>query len=266
MFNLDLAEKILKIKEDELKGIQTNDPTNKTAIEDKEKEINYLKALIVRYKIAVLLKLDNDKDYFSNNYLGIEEEDVNDFNLSSEDLVEYNNLVAQLPKGQLQKYKIRKEMAEILGDNGEKFRDNEYVGIEKINPNMVKYNLNSQQITDFNNLLSKLNTMSVDTTTPINIKKEAVSEIKKALSKLDVDDINTYNTLKDSCFKTIEELMNSIDENEKKTLFSDISSYSLANDLSEINHSNIPVILNLKGVENLLDELKSRLHKRVRFQ
>ena len=51
--------------------------------------------------------------------------------------------------------------------------------------------------------------------------------------------------------------MNSIDENEKKTLFSDISSYSLANDLSEINHSNIPVILNLKGVENLLDELEN---------
>lgn len=262
MFDLDLTKKILKIKEDELTSIQTNDPNNKTAIEAIEKEVNYLKTLIARYKIAVLLKLDKDTTYFNNNYLGIEEEDVNEFNLSSEDLVEYNNLIAQLPKEQLPKYKIRKQMAEILGENGEKFKKNEYVGVENINPSMVKYNLNSQQITEFNNLVSKLNAMDKDSITYVDlnqeqlkISKDKLTELKKAFNELNVEDMTVYENLKDSNMKKIDDLITQVEENEKKDLFKDINNYQFAFDLSS-KYENMSIELGLNGVKNLLSELE----------
>lgn len=256
MFNLDLVEKVLEEKRKELIEVQSVQPINKIVVNNIIKEINYLKALIVRYKIAVLLKLDKDLSYVNNNYLGIEEENVNDFNLTSQELVEYNDLISQLPQEQLKRYKVRKQMADILGeDKTNELKKDNYEGIENINPELLKYGLNNQQITEFKKLVSKLNGMSADTTVCVDAKKEALNLVKNAYRKLNVDDINVYNSIKDSYLETLDKLMDSIDEEEKNNLFSDVSSYEVASDLSE-KYDNVSIKLDLNGTEKLLREIE----------
>ena len=90
MFDKELYEIVLKDRESKLNDAKAQNPVNQDEVDNLTKEVNYLKATLIRYKIAVLLGLSNDSSYTSINYLGIEEEDVNDFNLNSTDLAEYN--------------------------------------------------------------------------------------------------------------------------------------------------------------------------------
>ena len=147
MFDKELTEIILKYKEDELQSLQGQQQVNQQKVDDLTKEIQYIKATLIRYEIAILLKLDKDEKYNVRDFFGIEEENVANYNLTQDELNKYNNLISQLPQEQLQRYKIRKKMSDILGANvDEIYNTNDLFGIENTDPTLSKYNLTQEQI------------------------------------------------------------------------------------------------------------------------
>lgn len=252
MFDEEVIKLIIKGKEAEIQELQNTQPVNQDAIDTLEAEINYLKALLIRYEIAKLLGLDSDPKYRSMGFLGIEEENVADFNLSPADMTMYNSLIAQLPREQLIRYKVRREMANVLGEEiGNNFKDNDYAGIEEINPNLTKYDLDQDQIKKFNDLVTRLNSISDDTTKNVNINSETINLLKDTFNKLNIEDIDEYNRIKDTYFEALEKLIEKVDNNTKNELFGGVSNYEFASDLKE-KYSDSTIKLDLAGVEKLL--------------
>lgn len=257
MFNLELYELLLKKKENDLTELKKNDPSNVKDADILNKEINYLKAAIARYKIAVLLKLDQDPDYLKINFFGIEEENVTQFNLTSEELAEYNKLIADIPAEQLQRNKIRRHMAEVLGESiSEQYASQDYMGIENINPNLVKYGLTLDQIKDYADLVSQLNALPDDTTKNVNANEEAKKIVEDSFNNLNIESIDTYNKIKDSNLKTIDEYFGYVDDDSKKKLLSNVSNYEFALFLTQ-KYPDLNVILSINEVERLLGLLSS---------
>ena len=83
-------------------------------VERLKMEIEYLKALLVRYEIAKILNLDKDTSLMEKDFFGVEEVSIGDLDLSREDIKRIFELRAQLPKEQLEIYKKRVRLAEIL--------------------------------------------------------------------------------------------------------------------------------------------------------
>lgn len=257
MFNLELYELLLKKKENDLTELKKNDPSNVKDADILNKEINYLKAAIARYKIAVLLKLDQDPDYLKINFFGIEEENVTQFNLTPEELAEYNKLIADIPAEQLQRNKIRRHMAEVLGESiSEQYASQDYMGIENINPNLVKYGLTLDQIKDYADLVSQLNALPDDTTKNVNANEEAKKIVEDSFNNLNIESIDTYNKIKDSNLKTIDEYFGYVDDDSKKKLLSNVSNYEFALFLTQ-KYPDLNVILSINEVERLLGLLSS---------
>ena len=257
MFDIDILELIIKSKEEKIIALQASGSTNINDIDNLNKEISYLKALIVRYKIAKLLKLDNDKKYIDIDFFGIEEEDINKFNLTPDEINQYNSLVAQIPAEQLQRYKIRKELFEILGQNAdENLKDNNHVGVENVDPNLTKYNLTPDQINKFKSLVNKFNSLGPDITKKVNIKEEIKAILKDTINEVNIDDLNQYDSIKGPHLQTINKLLSAINDEDKKDLFTGISNYKLAIDLLD-TYPDLSVELDLKGVENLINLITS---------
>ena len=254
MFDKDLIELTLKKKREELR----NTPTTNTSDADRLlREIRYLKATLARYKIAVLLKLDGDPDYVKNDYLGIEEEDVTKFNLNPTQMGEYNHLISLLPGEQLKRFKIRKQMADILGEERSSKFGEGYVGIENIDPNLTKYGLTKEQIKDFQDLINDINNIAQDSTKSVDVKKEAIEMLESAFNKLNIDDIDQYNNIKGPYLDTIDNLVKHIDEEGKKQVFgAGVSNYEFANDLAQ-KYPELNIKMDIKGVEKLLNMLEN---------
>lgn len=255
MFDKELIELLLSEKEEELQSLQNAQQPNQDDIDNLTKEINNLKSTIVRYKIAVLLHLDNNPEYLSMNFMGIEEEDINNYNLTQDEITEYNNLISQIPQEQLQRFKIRRQMAQTinLADN-EELRNKNYEGIEQINPNLTRYNLTNEQINEFNNLLNSLNALADDTTKSIDFS--TIKLLENAFNKLNLADHDEYNRIKDQYLETIDKLLNHISDEQKASVFSSVSNYEFASDLSE-KYPNMNVKLNMDGVTKLLRYIES---------
>ena len=257
MFNLSLYELLLKRKDNELDELKKNDPSNTKEADTLTKEINYLKATIARYKIAVLLKLDQDQDYLKINFFGIEEEDVNQFNLTAEELAEYNKLIADIPAEQLQRNKVRRHMAEVLGESiSEKYVSQDYMGIENINPNLVKYGFTQEQIQKFADLVSQLNTLPDDTTKSVDVKEEITKIVEDSFNNLNIEDIDKYNQIKDTNIETIDNFFEYVDDDTKKKLLSNVSNYEFALFLTQ-KYPDLNVLLSIDEVERLLGLLSS---------
>jgi len=278
MINIEIIDIILRSKRDELlhlesqRGNITDEDGNQVIlltahagetidnqdeIDELNKEISYLKAMKARYEIARLLGLDNDNAYRSINYMGIEEEDITDFNLTDEQIATYNSLKSQIPREQLSRYKVRRELFNILGENNNsEFNKDDYVGIEEVNPSLVRYNLDLEQIRRFNELVDSLTDIDLDTTKPVNIKEEILRLIEEAYNKLNIEDLDEYNRIKESYLEKIDKLIEGLEENDKSNLFTNTVNYELASDLSN-RYQNVPVKLNMRGVENLFNLLNS---------
>lgn len=254
MFDKELTEIVLKYKEEELQNEQQQ-PVNQNKIDELNKEIKYIKAILIRYEIAVLLKLDKDEKYNVNNFFGIEEEDINNYNLTKDELDKYNQLVSQLPVEQLQRYKIRKKISEILGQNiDDKYKTNDYYDIENTDPNSANYNLSQEQITEFNDLVNQIKQIADDTTKSISFKEEAIKILENAYKSINIEDIDKYNQIKAPYLETIDKLLNKVDEERRKSLFLDVSNYKLAQDLLK-KYPNINLKMNLKAIEKLLKKI-----------
>lgn len=263
MFDKELYEIVLKDRESKLNDAQAQNPVNQDEVDNLTKEVNYLKATLIRYKIAVLLGLSNDSSYTSINYLGIEEEDVNDFNLNSTELAEYNSLISQIPKDQLQLYKVRKRMAEFLNPNiSDKYKENDYVGIEKINPNLTKYNLTQEQIREYRLLIAQAIRIGSDTTKKVDVEEAALEIMKDIFDKLNIDDIDQYNSIKDNYLDTIDGLINHIDQDKKDSIFTGASNYNLVIDLKQ-KYPDLNISMDIKGVTELLKLLETDLEEDV---
>jgi len=92
----------------------TEEGIGPSIVERLEMEIKYLKALLVRYEIAKILHLDKDEIMMAKDYFGVEESSLGDLDLSREDIKRIFELRSQLPKEQLEIYKKRVRLAEIL--------------------------------------------------------------------------------------------------------------------------------------------------------
>ena len=257
MFDVELAKLVLQRKEDYLQELQSNATPDQNEIDNLNKEINYLKATIIRYEIAKLLKLHTNQEYMSNYYLGIENEDINDYDLSPEEISEYNNLISQLPKEQLVNYKLRKQAAKILGEeNNKEFAKDDYVGIEKINPKLDKYNLTDQQIEEFNRLVEKINNSIADSTRKVDITQETVKLLDETFNKLNVEDLAEYDRLKATYMDTLENIINHIQQESRSKIHATAKNCKLAIDLRE-KYPELQIILSVTAAKQLLNIIEN---------
>ena len=260
MFDKEIIERIIKNKTAEMSRLRSiGAETFKITIDFRKKEINYLNALLTRYKIAELLKLDKDLNYINVNYFGIEEEKPEDYNLTDEEKKEFDSLVSKLPQEQLAKFKIRKNMAEVLGDEvSEQYKNNNYYGIENFDPdlfiNRAKYGLLAKQIEEFKDLKEKFSKCDDDNTKYVDISKEVINVFKDIFNVL--NNGNEYENIKEQYLNTIEKLMVVIKDEDKNFMLSSISKYQFFSDLKE-KYPELNIKLNMKGAESLLEFLET---------
>ena len=94
MFDIKVIE---LIKEEKRRELEEKKSGNNRFFNGKlESEIKYLEHVEVRYKIAELLGLESNKKYIDTNFLGVENENVDKYNLSAEQRQRYDKLVAQI--------------------------------------------------------------------------------------------------------------------------------------------------------------------------
>ena len=253
MFDIELTRLVLRKKEENLQTLQNSQSPNQDEIDNLNKEINYLKAIIIRYEIAKLLNLHTDQNYMSVNYLGIENEDINSFNLTPDKITEYNNLISQLPQEQLSKYKLRKQLSTLIGEeNTQELKDKDYVGIEKTNPRLNKYNLSDNQIIEFNNLVDKINRSLDDTTKKVDITKETLKILEESINRLNVEDIDEYERLKATYMDTVDKILTHIQAESRNKIHATAANCKFAIDLRE-KYPELDIILNVNAAKQLLN-------------
>ena len=251
MFNIEVIKMIQRKKMREQSNANISDDIK----DNLKKEINYLNLVIIRYEIAKLLGLENNQDYINVNFLGIENENVHDYNLTPEQMNEYNRLVAQIPPEQMQRYFIRKAMADVIGEeNSSKFKDKDYEGIENFNPALIRYNFTTDQIKKFTDLAANLASIGVDSTTRVDVKKEAEDLIRGLFNELNIDDSTKYNNIKNYYFSLMDILLETIDENTKNTIFLDVSNYDLAYDLI-MKYPEVKVKMSINGIKSMINNM-----------
>ena len=254
MFNIEVIKLIQSKKQERLDEIISSTHINIKEMDNLEKEINYLNLVIVRYEIAKLLGLDNNETYLSVNFLGVEDEDVDNYNLTPEQMNEYNRLKTQIDPKQLNRYNIRKRIADVVGEEiSSHFKDKDYEGIEKINLSLVRYNLTDEQIKRFENLASLVGKED-DFTTRVNISEEAKLLITKIFTDLDTSSSDKYNKIKNDDFGKLDELLKVIDQNTKNLFFLNVSNHDLAYDLT-VRYPEIAVKMNIVGVKKMISAM-----------
>ena len=251
----ELLEIILNIKNEELVELQGVNPVDYNAVNTLKKEIEYLKALKVRYEIARILHLEDNEEYISKDFIGIENENLSSYHITRDDIDRCNRLISYLPSDQVDRYRLRKQLAVILAENT---RD-DYIDVEDIemaNPTLEYYGLNQDQIDRFNAIVDEVNALGIETTKKVDINREAVERVRDALSKLDTTDIDEYNRIREENLEKINQLIEYIDDNTKETIFTDITNYELVKDLTE-KYPEMNVLMNTVGVSNLLNYISN---------
>ena len=253
MFDIELTKIVLKRKENDLQALQNSQSPNQEDIDVLTKEVNYLKAVIVRYEIAQLLKLNTNQEYMTNNFIGIENENPNDYNLTPDELTRFNDLLSKLPQEQLTNYRIRRQITKIIGEeNSKDLKKDDYVGIEKINPKLDKYNLSDEQINDFNTLVDQINNSVLDTTKRVDIYQETLKILEESFNKLNVENVSEYNRLKLTYMDTVTTIIDHIQEESRKKIHGKAKNFRYGLDMRE-KYPELDVILDVSGAKQLLD-------------
>ena len=254
MYNIDLLELILEFKEKELQEKQA-EQSDVLTINDIKKEIEYLKTIKVRYEIAKILKLDKNTEWVKKDFIGIENENLDNYSLTLSDKVRCYNLISSIPSEQISRYKIREQIRDLLCENN-KNNISELYQIEKVNPTLPFYALKQTQIDRFYDLTNKINKLERETTKKIDCNQAALKIIRDNLTKLDSLDIEEYDKEKDAAFETIDKVLNVLVDAKNKLKLTNISNYELAKSLKN-KYPNSIIIMNIKGIEKLLNEIKN---------
>ncbi len=249
-FQEDFIEKLIADREREL----NNPDIGLSLINRLSQEINYLKALLIRHQIAVILKLDKDPNYMNQDYFGIEEVDLNSYDLNADEIEKIMELRVQLPSEQLAIYRKRKKLADILKYNSER-QANGLDGIEFFNQ-FDTFNLSEEEKREFSQLAEEIRSMGESTTRFVNYRKEAFTEIVDALAHLDTSDMEKYLEIRDEYFEKIDKAIKMAPEDYVSSLFEDVVNYRLALDLMEKYHDK-KVTIRMQGLGDLFDTLQT---------
>ena len=255
MFDIDSIKLLIQERKDKLDVLKQSLNVDQDQIDQLTEEVNYLEAAMNRGEIARLLKVGEGFLCAGPDFLGIEEEDVSKFNLSADELNQYNQCLANLPSEQLENFRIRKKLFCILYPEKKDSVDlNSVKGVEDIDPTMTKYGLSDEQIRLFNDLVNQLKGNSKDTTRYVNISSEIIRLYNDAFRKLDSADSASYPGLKSQYFDFIVKNDHLIGEEAKKQLFAGISNYEFASDL-KAQYPDEEIKLTVGGVTDLVGAL-----------
>ena len=254
MYNIDLLELILEFKEKELQEKQAQQSDILT-INDIKKEIEYLKTIKIRYEIAKILKLDKNPELIKKDFIGIENENLDNYSLTLSDKVRCSNLISSIPSEQINRYKIREQIRDLLCENN-KNNITELYQIEKVNPTLPFYALKPTQIDRFYDLTKEIDKLEIETTKKIDCNKAATKIIKNNLTKLNLLDMEEFNKEKDATFEIIDKVINALGDKKVKLNLTNISNYELAKTLKD-KYPNSTIIMNIKGIEKLLNKIKN---------
>ena len=254
MFNIDVVKVILASKESKLTELSGAQNIDQAAIDNLKAEIEYLKLVVVRYEIAKLLGLDSDQNYIKSNFYGVESEDVNAYNLSAEDMARYNELMNQIPVSQVQRSKMRRDLLKMINKNLDE-KITELRGVEELNPEDDIYRLTEDEQDDFFILAGNMRGLDPDNTKEVNIRRETSETIKSIFVKLNINDRDEYERIKESNLEDIDTLLTSIPDYEHKVFFTGVLNPNLAADLGR-KYPNLDVRLSLNGINNLVRKLE----------
>ena len=254
MYNIDLLELILEFKEKELQEKQAQQSDILT-INDIKKEIEYLKTIKIRYEIAKILKLDKNPELIKKDFIGIENENLDNYSLTLSDKIRCSNLISSIPSEQINRYKIREQIRDLLCENN-KNNITELYQIEKVNPTLPFYALKPTQIDRFYDLTKEIDKLEIETTKKIDCNKAATKIIKNNLTKLNLLDMEEFKKEKDAAFEIIDKVINALGDKKVKLNLTNISNYELAKTLKD-KYPNSTRIMNIKGIEKLLNKIKN---------
>lgn len=251
MFNIDVIELLLDKKRNLLSELSANSSIDTRVIDSLEKEIKYLELVTIRYEIAKLLKLDTNAEYMKNDFAGIESVDISFYNLTQEEYDQYRSLVAQIPNAETRRYQIRKEMAELLSFNVEENLE-AVPGIENVNPTLKYYQLDSDQLDKFNDLVSEINSLGEESVKKVSLVTEAIS----VLDSLNISDLDEYRRVKEDSLELVDKLFASIGDYSEVIKLDNVSNYELVYDLSK-KYEKLDVQMNLDGFTSLASKMSS---------
>lgn len=260
MLDIEISKLVLKRKQEELNNLTNNNQSNTTEIDALKKEISYLKTYLNRYRLAEILKLDKDKNYISSNFIGIELENLNDYDLTQEERNEFNSIVSQIPKLETTIYKHRRSIAAILKkEENEELKKTNYQGIEKTNPDLIRYNISEEDLKYFKNTVKKINALiQYSNEKYIDIDKEAIEILKNAFNALNIEDKDTYESIKEEYFNTIDLVMkHTSKESTSKALFGvSLINNDLGLELSK-KHPELKLNMTMETLKRLFKEVEN---------
>lgn len=250
-FQTEFIEWLIEKREQEL----AQEGIGQSIVDRLTMEINYLKALLVRYEIAKILQLDKDPSFMDKDYFGVEEISLGNLNLSGDDIKKIFELRAQLPKEQFDIYKKRVRLAEIIYSNAEISIDS-LDNIELAVHMLDQFHLSEEAKTEFLLIADEIKSLGQSTTKIVPYREEAFSTLQEAVSSLNVENIDDYINLKESNFKKIEQVISFISGEKLNSLFMGIHNYQFALDLMG-KYPNIKATVDMGTVEKLLNILES---------
>lgn len=226
----------------------TEEGIGPSIVERLEMEIKYLKALLVRYEIAKILHLDKDEIMMAKDYFGVEESSLGDLDLSREDIKRIFELRSQLPKEQLEIYKKRVRLAEILkidlGGSIESL-DNIELSVHILD----RFDLSEEEKTEFRLIADEI--MALGSSTKIvPYREEAFVAFQEAFNSLNVNTLTDYIGVKEDNFERIRQVMPIIPK-DRVTNITDIHNYLFALDLMR-EYSHIKATVDLEAAKKLM--------------
>ena len=197
MYNIDQISLLIEYKEKKLHELQQNN-AKPTEIQLIIEELKPLKVYKARYQIATILGLEKNKNYSSINYIGIEKEDISQYNLTSAQENEVNNLINEIPPESVDLFRARLEIAKLLKmEDDELQRLVNYEGIEENDPNNMSYRLTQTDIDTFNNLKTTIDTLKQNKDNKsINFNDTTIRTINEIYLDINTQDINEYRNKK----------------------------------------------------------------------
>lgn len=250
-FQTEFIEWLIEKREQEL----AQEGIGQSIVDRLTMEINYLKALLVRYEIAKIVQLDKDPSFMDKDYFGVEEISLGNLNLSGDDIKKIFELRAQLPKEQFDIYKKRVRLAEIIYSNAEISIDS-LDNIELAVHMLDQFHLSEEAKAEFLLIADEIKSLGQSTTKIVPYREEAFSTLQEAVSSLNVENIDDYINLKESNFKKIEQVISFISGEKLNSLFMGIHNYQFALDLMG-KYPNIKATVDMGTVEKLLNILES---------
>ena len=217
-------------------------------VERLKMEIDYLKALLVRYEIAKILNLDKDPSLMEKDFFGVEEVSIGDLDLSREDIKRIFELRAQLPKEQLEIYKKRVRLAEILKTGLERSLDS-LDNIELAVYSLDRFDLTEEEKAEFRLIADEIKALG-SSTKVVPYREEAFAVFQEAFASLNVDTLTDYISVKESNFERIRQVISFIPE-EKIASFTEIHNYLFALDLMR-EYSHIKATVDLESAKKLM--------------